>query len=163
VPVAVDVDWSDTGYWSRLTPNPSNSFAFIVWNCCVGGELVQHSTAPARGGLIVSSRCTRVRNRVLHASLVEPGGCTVGAEFCAERQTIAAKWLNCSQLNKCSNRSCPSRRVAGAREERSSSLMPRSSFLPSLLRDNSFSYAAQLGREIERELIVPESLSLRLK
>lgn len=29
---------------------------------------------------------------------------TVGAEFCAERQTIAAKWLNCSQLNKRSNR-----------------------------------------------------------
>ena len=29
---------------------------------------------------------------------------TVGAEFSAERQTIAAKWLNCSQLNKCSNR-----------------------------------------------------------
>ena len=29
---------------------------------------------------------------------------TVGAEFSAERQTIAAKWLNCSQLNKCSPR-----------------------------------------------------------
>ena len=28
----------------------------------------------------------------------------MGAEFSAERQTIAAKWLNCSQLNKCSNR-----------------------------------------------------------
>lgn len=29
-------------------------------------------------------------------------GDAVGAEFYAERQTIAAKWLNCSQLNKCS-------------------------------------------------------------
>jgi len=112
-PVAVDVDWSDTGYWSRLTPNPGNSLAFIVWNCCVGGELIQHSAAPARGGLMAHrllSLYTRAYNRVLHASLVtlvESDGCTVGAEFCAERQTIAAKWLNCSQLNKCSNRICP--------------------------------------------------------
>lgn len=71
----VAADWSDTGYWTRLTPNPGNSLAFIVWNCCVGGELVQHSahTAPlARGGCAPLTASllavTRARNRVLHAS-----------------------------------------------------------------------------------------------
>lgn len=138
VPVAVDIDWSDTGYWSRLTPNPGNSLAFIVWNCCVGGELVQHNAAPARGGLVVSSRCTRAHNRVLHASLVESGGCTVGAEFCAERQTIAAKWLNCSQLNKCFQPYLP---VRERRSRRARLLSYAPLFFPAFsLRGNSLSY-----------------------
>lgn len=95
-------------------------------------------------------RCTRARNRVLHASLVEPGGCTVGAEFCAERQTIAAKWLNCSQLNKCSNRICPLRAALA----KSVALLFSPSFFLPLLRGNSFSYVVLvshasflLGRE----------------
>lgn len=53
---------------------------------------------------------TSVRNRGTTRILwSHGGGCTVGAEFCAERQTIAAKWLNCSQLNKCYNRIQPPR------------------------------------------------------
>lgn len=183
VPVAVDVDWSDTGYWSRLTPNPGNSLAFIVGNCCVGGELVQHNAAPARGGLIVSSRCTRARNRVLHASLVEPGGCTVGAEFCAERQTIAAKWLNCSQLNKCSSRICPPEYGAKERRARFFSYAPlffppltsRDSFLSlsllytyivlvphvsSLLRrERTYRYRSQRGSSEEEDCSIPLFLS----
>lgn len=124
VPVAVAVDWSDTGYWSRLTPNPGNSLAFIVLNCCVGGELVQHTTqlppavASSSPLLVVHARVTVYYTHLSWSR----GGCTVGAEFCAERQTIAAKWLNCSQLNKCSNRICPLKN--GAREERGSSFLP---------------------------------------
>lgn len=109
-PIAVAVDWSDTGYWTRLTPNPGNSLAFIVWNCCVGGELVQHDAQlpPAEVSsppLVIHARVTVCYT---HLSWSRRGR-TVGAEFCAERQTIAAKWLNCSQLNKCSNRICPPR------------------------------------------------------
>lgn len=69
-PRPVAADWSYTGYWTRLTPNPGNSLGFIVWNCCVGGELVQHNAQlpPAETSHRLSSRCTRARNRVLHAS-----------------------------------------------------------------------------------------------
>lgn len=132
-PVAA-ADWSDTGYWTRLTPNPGNSLAFIVWNCCVGGELVQHSAhttasspsrALARGCTsspgVSPHAVTRARNRVtIHASR---GDRTVGAEFCAERQTIAAKWLNCSQLNKCFQPYLAAENGAPPRE-RGSSLLP---------------------------------------
>lgn len=96
-------DWSDTGYWTRLTPNPGNSLAFIVWIAVLVASWYNNtdSRLRARGACRVSPllslapSCTRARararNRVLHASLAL-------AERSAERAGIA-RWERNSVLS----------------------------------------------------------------
>lgn len=119
-----------TGPGWPLTPATRSALSSGIVVLVASWYNTTRSSRPRRP-LIASPLVVHARVTVYYTHLVEPARRlrTMGAEFCAERQTIAAKWLNCSQLNKCSNRIQARRERRGARE-RSSLLSPASRQFP---------------------------------